>query len=85
MKGVQKMPTPASWVPMLNVACSFRYIMVIKLSDPSGEAWVSVFNEHAERIIGCSADELDQIRKEVTSAIFVCESSAKRIDMIIVC
>jgi replication factor A1 len=43
--------------------------MVIKLSDPSGEAWVSVFNEHAERIIGCSADELDRIRKEVTSAI----------------
>ncbi|XP_002467989.2 replication protein A 70 kDa DNA-binding subunit B [Sorghum bicolor] len=44
--------------------CSLRYIMVIKVSDPNGEAWVSVFNEHAEKIIGYSADELDRIRKE---------------------
>ncbi|TVU47936.1 hypothetical protein EJB05_07554 [Eragrostis curvula] len=44
--------------------CSLRYIMNIKVSDPTGEAWISVFNEHAERIIGCSADKLDQIRKE---------------------
>nr|AGT15869.1 replication protein [Saccharum hybrid cultivar R570] len=44
--------------------CSLRYIMVLKVSDPTGEAWVSVFNEHAEKIIGCSADELDRIRKE---------------------
>jgi hypothetical protein len=43
--------------------------MVIKLSDPTGEAWVSVFNEHAEKIIGCSADELDRIRKEVNSIL----------------
>ena len=42
--------------------------MVIKVSDPTGEAWVSVFNEHAEKIIGCSADELDQIRREVIPA-----------------
>ncbi|PWZ27211.1 Replication protein A DNA-binding subunit B [Zea mays] len=41
-----------------------RYIMVIKVSDPTGEAWVSVFNEHVEKIISCSADELDRIRKE---------------------
>ncbi|KAL5661642.1 hypothetical protein ACJX0J_028767, partial [Zea mays] len=44
--------------------CSLRYIMVIKVSDPTSEAWVSVFNEHAEKIIGCNADELDRIRKE---------------------
>ncbi|WVZ55988.1 hypothetical protein U9M48_006580 [Paspalum notatum var. saurae] len=44
--------------------CSLRYIMVVKVSDPTGEAWVSVFNEHAEKIIGCSADELDRVRKE---------------------
>ncbi|XP_039779304.1 replication protein A 70 kDa DNA-binding subunit B-like isoform X1 [Panicum virgatum] len=47
-----------------DAECSLRYIMVIKVSDPTGEAWVSVFNEHAEKIIGCSADELDQIRRE---------------------
>ncbi|KAL5677286.1 hypothetical protein ACJX0J_013417, partial [Zea mays] len=34
--------------------CSLRYIMVTKVSDPTGETW----------IIGCSADELDWIRKE---------------------
>ena len=43
--------------------------MVLKVSDPTSEAWVSVFNEHAEKIIGCSADELDRIREEVNSAI----------------
>ncbi|CAO2166453.1 unnamed protein product [Urochloa humidicola] len=43
---------------------SFRYIMVSKVSDPTGEAWVSVFNEHVEKILGCSAEELDRIRKE---------------------
>ncbi|XP_020700533.1 replication protein A 70 kDa DNA-binding subunit B [Dendrobium catenatum] len=44
--------------------CSLRYIMVMKVSDSSGEAWVSVFNEHAEKIIGCSADELYRIKSE---------------------
>lgn len=39
--------------------------MVIKVSDPTGEAWLSLFNDQAERIVGCSADELDRIRKEV--------------------
>ncbi|XP_042449670.1 replication protein A 70 kDa DNA-binding subunit B-like [Zingiber officinale] len=43
---------------------SLRYIMVVKVTDPSGEAWVSVFNEQAEKIVGCSADELNRIRTE---------------------
>ncbi|KAK8953740.1 hypothetical protein KSP40_PGU007137 [Platanthera guangdongensis] len=43
---------------------SLRYIMVMKVSDSSGEAWLSVFNEHAEKIIGCTADELDKIKSE---------------------
>ncbi|AQK84362.1 Replication protein A 70 kDa DNA-binding subunit B [Zea mays] len=51
--------------------CSLRYIMVIKVSDPTSEAWVSVFNEHAEKIIGCNADELDRIRKEQGDDIYV--------------
>uniref|UniRef100_A0ACD5TVT4 Uncharacterized protein n=1 Tax=Avena sativa TaxID=4498 RepID=A0ACD5TVT4_AVESA len=44
--------------------CSLRYIMVIKVSDPTGEAWLSLFNDQAERIVGCSADDLYRIRKE---------------------
>ncbi|RWR72880.1 replication protein A DNA-binding subunit B [Cinnamomum micranthum f. kanehirae] len=44
--------------------CSLRYIMVIKVTDATGEAWLSVFNEQAEKIIGCSADELNQIKLE---------------------
>ncbi|XXG46602.1 hypothetical protein AAC387_Pa02g1408 [Persea americana] len=43
---------------------SLRYIMVIKVTDATGEAWLSVFNEQAEKIIGCSADELNQIKSE---------------------
>lgn len=45
--------------------CSLRYIMVVRVSDASGEAWVSTFNEEAERIMGCSADELDQLKSQV--------------------
>ncbi|KAK3440323.1 hypothetical protein EUGRSUZ_B00601 [Eucalyptus grandis] len=44
--------------------CSLRYIMVAKVSDPSGEAWLSAFNEEAEHIIGCPADELNQLRSQ---------------------
>ncbi|KAI7985352.1 Replication protein A 70 kDa DNA-binding subunit B [Camellia lanceoleosa] len=44
--------------------CSLRYIMVVKVSDASGEAWLSVFNEQAEKIIGCSADELDILKSQ---------------------
>ena len=39
--------------------------MVSKISDASGEAWVSAFNEEAEKIVGCSADELDKLKSEV--------------------
>jgi Replication factor-A C terminal domain len=39
--------------------------MILKVSDPTGEAWLSVFNEQAEKIIGCSADELERIKTEV--------------------
>ncbi|KAJ7978736.1 Replication protein A subunit [Quillaja saponaria] len=45
-------------------ACSLRYIMIVKVMDASGEAWISVFNEEAEKIIGCSADELDNFKSQ---------------------
>lgn len=44
----------------------FRYIMVVKVSDASGEAYISVFNDEAEKIVGCSADELDNLKQQVT-------------------
>ncbi|CAH8389644.1 unnamed protein product [Eruca vesicaria subsp. sativa] len=44
--------------------CRLRYIMVVKVSDSTGEAWFSSFNEEAEKIIGCSADELNKLRSE---------------------
>ncbi|GFS40327.1 RPA70-kDa subunit B [Actinidia rufa] len=44
--------------------CSLRYIMVTKVSDASGEAWFSAFSEQAEKIIGCSADELDKLKSQ---------------------
>ncbi|KAJ6339946.1 hypothetical protein OIU77_007819 [Salix suchowensis] len=45
--------------------CSLRYIMVVKVSDGCGEGWVSSFNEEAEKIIGCSADELDLLKSQM--------------------
>uniref|UniRef100_A0A5B6ZAT6 Replication protein A subunit n=1 Tax=Davidia involucrata TaxID=16924 RepID=A0A5B6ZAT6_DAVIN len=44
--------------------CNLRYIMVVKVSDASGEAWLSTFNEQAEQIVGCSADELDKLKSQ---------------------
>ncbi|GLT25192.1 hypothetical protein SLA2020_003370 [Shorea laevis] len=44
--------------------CNLRYIMVLKVSDSSGDAWVSAFNEEAEKIVGCPADELDKLKSE---------------------
>ncbi|KAL3640500.1 Replication protein A 70 kDa DNA-binding subunit B [Castilleja foliolosa] len=43
---------------------SLRYIMVVKVSDASGEAYLSVFNEQAEKIIGCTADELNELKSQ---------------------
>lgn len=48
-----------------DAECSLRYIMVVKVSDASGEGWVSAFNEEAEKIIGCSADELDLLKSQI--------------------
>ncbi|XVE74725.1 hypothetical protein DITRI_Ditri12bG0040700 [Diplodiscus trichospermus] len=39
--------------------------MVSKVTDASGEAWVSSFNEEAEKIVGCSAEELDKLKSEI--------------------
>lgn len=50
-------------ISFINI--SFRYILVVRVSDASGEAYISAFNEEAERIIGCSADELDKLRSQV--------------------
>ncbi|KAK4362300.1 hypothetical protein RND71_017541 [Anisodus tanguticus] len=47
-----------------DAECSLRYIMALKVSDASGEAWLSAFNDQAEIIFGCSADELDKLKSE---------------------
>lgn len=39
--------------------------MVVRVSDGSGEAHFSTFNEEAEKIVGCSADELDKLKSQV--------------------
>ncbi|XP_010527273.2 PREDICTED: replication protein A 70 kDa DNA-binding subunit B [Tarenaya hassleriana] len=44
--------------------CNLRYIMVVKASDSTGEAWLSTFNEEAERIIGRPAEELNKLKSE---------------------
>ncbi|WOG93789.1 hypothetical protein DCAR_0313076 [Daucus carota subsp. sativus] len=45
-------------------SCNLRYIMVAKVADASGEALLSFFNDQAENVIGCSADELDKLRSQ---------------------
>ena len=39
--------------------------MVVRVSDASSEALVSLFNDDAEKMVGCSADELDKLKSQV--------------------
>lgn len=39
--------------------------MAVKVSDSTGEAWFSAFNDEAEKMIGCTADELNILKSEV--------------------
>ena len=40
--------------------------MAVKVSDASGEAFISVFNDQADKMIGCTADELNEIKLHVS-------------------
>ncbi|KAK4779331.1 hypothetical protein SAY86_006859 [Trapa natans] len=53
------------WCQKSDKSCPLRYSMVMNVTDASGEAWVSTFNEEAKSIIGCSADELHQLKLQV--------------------
>lgn len=53
------------WI--MNKLQLYRYILVVKVSDASGEAYLSVFNEHAEKIIGLTADELNELKSQVSN------------------
>ncbi|KVH98484.1 Nucleic acid-binding, OB-fold [Cynara cardunculus var. scolymus] len=46
------------------IGSGYWYILAAKFSDASGGAWFSVFNNEAEKIIGCSADELDKMKSQ---------------------
>ncbi|XP_076904875.1 replication protein A 70 kDa DNA-binding subunit B-like [Bidens hawaiensis] len=39
-----------------------RYILSAKFTDATGGAWITAFGDDAEKIIGCSADELYHMR-----------------------
>ncbi|XP_076911309.1 replication protein A 70 kDa DNA-binding subunit B-like isoform X4 [Bidens hawaiensis] len=43
---------------------NFRYVVSAKFSDASGEAWMSLFADEAETIIGCSAADLDIMKSK---------------------
>lgn len=40
--------------------------MEVKILDHSGDAWVTVFNEVAENLIGCTAEELARLKENVS-------------------
>ncbi|PWA77129.1 Nucleic acid-binding, OB-fold [Artemisia annua] len=44
------------------------YILSAKFSNVSGADWFSVFSDDAENIIGCSADELEKMKSQLTKA-----------------
>ncbi|KAI8800927.1 hypothetical protein BJ742DRAFT_49410 [Cladochytrium replicatum] len=42
---------------------NYRYIISASIADHTGQMWVQVFNDQAEVILGCSANDLMQIRE----------------------
>ena len=42
-----------------------KYMLTVKASDYSGEAWIFAFDEQAEQILGNSADNLAEIKEQV--------------------
>ncbi|KAI3807410.1 hypothetical protein L1987_23337 [Smallanthus sonchifolius] len=50
--------------------CSLRYILSAKFSDASGGAWFSVFSDEAEKLIGCSANELHEMKSQDDASDF---------------
>ncbi|PWA66076.1 replication factor-A protein [Artemisia annua] len=51
-----------------RTASNLRYILSAKFSNVSGADWFSVFSDDAENIIGCSADELEKMKSQLTKA-----------------
>ncbi|XP_076951339.1 replication protein A 70 kDa DNA-binding subunit B-like [Bidens hawaiensis] len=43
---------------------NLRYVVSAKFSDTNGEAWMSLFADEAETIIGCSAAELENMKSK---------------------
>ncbi|KAI7732292.1 hypothetical protein M8C21_028005 [Ambrosia artemisiifolia] len=50
--------------------CSLRYILSAKFTDTSSGAWFSVFSDEAEKLIGCSASELHDLKSQDDSNDF---------------
>ena len=43
--------------------CKYRYMVSLNVSDFTGQFWVSVFDEAAEKLFGCSAAELNTLKE----------------------
>jgi hypothetical protein len=59
-------------VILMSELLNGRYILLAKLSDATGEAWISAFNEQAEQILGRSAEDLSLLRSQVWPSKIIC-------------
>lgn len=50
---------------MTHVVVITRYIMSIKLVDHSAENWVSLFNDHAQQLLGYPANDMVAMQENV--------------------
>ena len=50
-----------------------RYIMRCRITDASGEAWVNVFNDQAETILGMKADEIAPLKEGADPAPYAAQ------------
>lgn len=67
MQRVENILLPLCLTVIPPLSC--RYIVSVKVGDSSGEAWVSVFNEQAEALLGMPADQLAEIKDQVRTPI----------------
>lgn len=50
--------------------CSRRYILTLSVADHTGTQWVTLFDEHAQQLLGHTAEELYQMKINGDTAAF---------------
>lgn len=51
-------------------SCHRRYILSVQMADYTGNGWFSLFNDAAEKLLGCPAQTLFELRSDMNEAAY---------------